>query len=133
MQNLKNIFLIDDDEASNFLSKRVIAEMKISDKTQTFLNGQDALEFMLKSCKNDYENNYNCPELILLDINMPVMDGFQFLHELENNDMLPKEKMKIFILTSSEKSSDLEKAKHFNIDGYISKPITKKKLESILA
>ena len=133
MKKLKNVFLIDDDEAGNFLSERVISGMKITDHTLTFDNGKDALDFMVKSCGGNNKNPEVCPELILLDINMPVMDGFQFLHELENNSILPKEKLKIFILTSSNNPSDIEKAKQFNVDGYIHKPITRQKLESLLS
>ena len=132
MKNLKNIFLIDDDEASSFLCGRVIKEMKISDKTRSFYNGKDALDFMINRCSGVRQNPEICPELILLDINMPEMDGFQFLNELKSKSLLPKEKLKIFILTSSNNPSDIEKAKQFHVDGYITKPITKQKLESLL-
>ena len=85
-------------------------------------NGQTAIEMI----------NQKRPDLIFLDINMPVMDGFQFLEALEKIPYLHKKPMKIVMLTSSNANKDIEKAKKFNIDGYIVKPLSPEKLNLIL-
>ena len=128
MKNYKSIFLVDDDDASNFLSQRIIDEMKITEHTSTFENGKDALDFMAHNCCQKEIISELCPELILLDINMPVMDGFQFLSEFQSAKNMQKEKVKIYILTSSNNPNDIEKAKNYSVSGYINKPITKEKL-----
>jgi CheY-like chemotaxis protein len=125
MGKLKKIILVDDDETSNFLNNLLIRQLNIFEKVEILKNGKEALHIV-----NSYQE-IDLPEVILLDINMPVMDGFEFLEEFYKLKKLNSTKTKVIILTSSDSNKDLERAKSFNIAGYINKPLTKEKLEKI--
>jgi CheY-like chemotaxis protein len=125
MGKLKKIILVDDDETSNFLNNLLIRQLNIFEKVEIVKNGKEALHIV-----NSYQE-IDLPEVILLDINMPVMDGFEFLEEFYKLKKLNSTKTKVIILTSSDSNKDLERAKSFNIAGYINKPLTKEKLEKI--
>src|SRR5690606_15811942 len=77
MKSIKNLFLVDDDEIFTFLTKRTIEETQLVDQIKIFSNGQDAIEFL----ENAAGNKDLLPEVILLDINMPILDGWGFLEE----------------------------------------------------
>ncbi len=126
MRKLKKIFLVDDDETSNFLNNILLNQLNIVEKIEILKNGKEALK------KVNSATDLDLPEMILLDINMPVMDGFEFLEEFSKNKSKYPGKTKIIILTSSDSKKDLEKAKNYQIAGYINKPLTKEKLEQIL-
>jgi len=126
MKKLKKVFLVDDDETSNFLNTLLIRAMEITDKVEISKNGKEALSKFIKLNDKDW------PELVLLDINMPVMDGFEFLEEFEKLNAEEQENTKIIMLTSSSSPKDLDKAKKFNIAGYINKPLTEEKLQNII-
>ena len=130
-KHFRKILLIDDDSVSNFLSEMALQDMNLSDQVHVSENGEEALDFICEHCCNK-EKGADCPDLIFLDINMPVMDGFQFLEALEKIPYLHKKPMKIVMLTSSNANKDIEKAKKFNIDGYIVKPLSPEKLNLLL-
>lgn len=125
MDKLDCILLVDDDQVCNFLNENIIHLMDGQLKVQTALNGQSALDFL--------EENEGYPQLILLDLNMPVMDGFEFLNEFVK---LPEKKRKnivIVILTSSDYEKDRERASKYNVvSGYVTKPLTQEKMVSIV-
>ncbi len=127
MKKLKSILLVDDDEISNFLAETIIQDLDLAYEVKISKNGREALE-LIDYCMNHQAEK--CPELVLLDINMPVMDGFEFLEAL---DKLQKayniNNTTIVMLTSSSSSFDLEKAKNYNITGFINKPLTEKSLK----
>lgn len=129
MSKLNKILLVDDDETSNFLTELMLKEMDLAQDVIISLNGEEALDYI----KNHCETKDQCPELILLDINMPVMDGFEFLEEFEKiKDGYKNKKLNIVMLTSSNYFKDFEKAKKFNVRGYINKPLTEEKIIQIL-
>lgn len=93
------------------------------------LNGEEGLSKL----KELYANNQSV-DIIFLDINMPVMDGFEFLEVYEELDKIIKSKIVICMLTSSLHEADIKKAEKFrSIDGYIEKALTKKKMDEIIA
>lgn len=130
-KHFQKILLIDDDSVSNFLNEMALQDMNLSDEVHVSENGEEALDFINKHCRNG--NLSDCPDLIFLDINMPVMDGFQFLEALEKVPNLSEKLIKIVMLTSSGASKDIERAKKFNIDGYIVKPLNQEKLNAIFS
>ncbi|SHN13600.1 CheY chemotaxis protein or a CheY-like REC (receiver) domain [Cyclobacterium lianum] len=118
------IVLIDDDPINNLINKRLINKLNLTPKTIEFLEAEQALEYL----KNpDLEKKV----LILVDINMPVMNGWDFLSqyvELENqrND-------RIIMLSSSIDFQDRQKSKEFPfVSGFIEKPLTHEKLETFI-
>ena len=81
MGKLKEILLIDDSKGTNSLNKRLLREMDVAEHISTELNGRLALDYLLS--KNE-KGNYPSPDIIFLDINMPIMDGYQFLKEFKS-------------------------------------------------
>lgn len=133
MKKLKTILLVDDDEISNFLAETIIHDLDIANEVKISKNGKEALDMLGQCTGEPGGNEAPCPELVLLDINMPVMDGFEFLEAFEKlqtayHQLNPT----VVMLTSSCSIFDLEKAKHFKISGFINKPLTEKSLKVFL-
>ncbi len=126
------MLLVDDDDISNFINQRVVLSTNLTDHIHVTKNGLEALEFIRAHC-SDNNNTPGCPDVILLDVKMPIMDGFEFLTEFEATEKHLSERIKIILLTSSNNPSDIERAKDFNVVGYINKPLTPDKLNEVFA
>jgi CheY-like chemotaxis protein len=111
MKKFKKVLLIDDDAITNFINSTVIKKADIADNIQVSVNGAEALEYIKHDCKA--ENLY--PDLIFLDINMPVMDGFEFVREFEDLKLNESDKMEIILLTTSSSPKDIERSKALGI------------------
>lgn len=126
----KHILLIDDDEVTNMINEKLITKI-YNFKVTAFT---DANEPLLNFKSGQYSSIADPPRLIFLDINMPQMDGWEFIEEFEK---LPEEIRKncsVVMLTSSIDTSDLEKAKNYpSVTEFISKPLTKDKLKLLEA
>lgn len=126
----KAICIIDDDPIYQFLMKKIINSSTIETSLFSFCNGFDAIE----NFKIQLENNLRLPDIILLDIEMPVMNGWDFMREMES--LLKNKKIgktKIYVVSSSISYEDIQTSNLFeNVAGYYSKPITKTTLHSIL-
>ena len=123
MSKIDLTYIIDDDKIFTFVLKKILEKNKNFNQILDFKNGEEVL-LMLTS--HDFK-----PDVILLDINMPVIDGWQFLEALEK---LPnKEQYKIFIMSSSIDKTDIEKSKTFStVVDFISKPINNEKLNKLI-
>jgi CheY-like chemotaxis protein len=123
----KLIYIIDDDPIVLRLTSKLI-ELHSSDfRSEQFPNGLEALNHI----RNVIETGCRLPDVIFLDLNMPVLDGWQFL---EAYNLLPiEEPVPIYIVTSSIDSADIERARTFlpPLNGYIMKPFTEEKLSEI--
>lgn len=121
MNKIKNILLIDDDDIVNLINSMVI---KLSDQdieVRSAINGSVALSMLKESIVNESDH---FPDLIFLDINMPEMDGWEFLEELKVISENILSKCKIIMLTSSIDSIDIKKAKNNPmLDDYVVKPL----------
>lgn len=122
------ILLVDDDEVSNFLTAEIISKSHISAWTHAVRNGEQALRYL----RENLENGKQAADLIFLDLNMPVMDGFQFLEAFQKMPDRIRLRMKVIILTSSSSQSDMMRANEYPIVAYINKPLTPEKLKPIL-
>jgi CheY-like chemotaxis protein len=117
-----NILLIDDDTINNFVSENVIKKMNIAHYIEKKLNGRDGLDFI----------EQNKPDLILVDINMPVMDGMEFLSEF--NKINKEQKMVVYLMhTAPITPAQKEKISKVHLNGNIEKPLNKEKLAKVLA
>lgn len=129
MNKIKIACVVDDDEIYTFTVKRIIARSEIAEKTIFFHNGQAAVDFFVANAHNTAE----LPDLILLDINMPVLDGWQFLAEYVK--LVPKlgKKITVFIVSSSIDEEDYARARAIEVvSDFIVKPLTVEHLHSIL-
>ena len=125
MRKVERILLIDDSETSNFLHKRLIARISKDIVVDTATNGRKALDYL--------KNVERPPDLIILDINMPVMNGFEFMEEYEILDSDLKARKMISMLTASTANRHIKKARELGYSkSFIKKPLSKDKLIEII-
>ena len=128
-KKLNLILLIDDDEPTNFLHKIIIEQHGCAQKIETVRSSMEALEFLKKRIDSSYPH----PDLIFLDINMPMMDGWEFLEEYKKLQNDQKGRVVIVMLTTSLNPADKQKAEEFKeIDGFRNKPLTEEMLDDIM-
>lgn len=124
---MSHILLIDDDKITNFLNKKIIMKTGLASSINALESGTEALEY-LKQPAGPF------PDIILLDIMMPVMDGFEVLDELAK---FPEEKFKdlrVIMLSSSLDKRDRDKALNYNIvEDFLSKPLTSDNIKKALS
>lgn len=119
--------IIDDSHPDMFILEKVLTIKNFAEKITKFYNAIDALDHLK-------QQNITLPEIIFLDINMPELNGFQFLERLQLNLPHLVDKIKIIILTSSDDNQDVNRARDFNnISKYLLKPISSENLESLKA
>tara|TARA_B100000378_G_C17831416_1_gene338177 strand:- start:134 stop:532 length:399 start_codon:yes stop_codon:yes gene_type:complete len=119
MKKIDTACIIDDDEIYIFAVKRLIQKNDFCNNVIVYNNGKDAL----KEIKNLISNNENLPDVILLDINMPIMDGWQFLDEFTS--IKTEKEITIYMVSSSINPTDVERAKSYKrVSNYIVKPIS---------
>src|SRR5687767_1028183 len=99
-QKLNCILVIDDDEPTNFFTRMIIEQCDCTDHIKVVESAQEALEYLTRSVSGNDEQ-YPCPDLILLDINMPAMNGWEFLEEYKKLSNEKKGKIMIVMLTTS--------------------------------
>ena len=122
------VLLVDDNDTDNFISKRIIEITKFARRVEVKSSGKGALDY-LKQHQNEPEN---IPNLIFLDINMPIVDGFVFLYEFEKFNELVRSKCKVIILSSSDNKRDIDKIVNNNhVIKFITKPLTEVALDEI--
>ncbi|MGB3591357.1 MAG: response regulator [Nonlabens sp.] len=128
-KKLKNVLLIDDSESDNFFHSRQIRKSGITDEIKITHGGEEALEFLQTECDGVYPQ----PTLIFLDINMPGMDGWEFLDEYEKLDEACKGGFILTMLSNSIDQRDKEKATTYNaVKGFYRKPLQEDYLIEIM-
>lgn len=114
MQNEKPILLVEDDEIDVMTVKRALKEIKVSNPVVVAGNGEEALEY-LNNCK------YDKPYIILLDINMPRMNGIEFLRISKQESNIRK--IPVIVLTTSKEEQDIVESYDLGVSGYMIKPV----------
>ncbi|GAB3198117.1 CheY-like chemotaxis protein [Pontibacter aydingkolensis] len=134
MKKLSGVLLIDDDETTNFLNRRLLERLGVTENIRTFVNGKQAFDYLYNISNNNYDadtENYFKPQLIFLDINMPVMDGFEMLDLYERLDADFRENIVLAVLTSSTHPQDTETSKKYSAE-YLTKPLSIEKVKDLL-
>ncbi len=122
------VMLIDDNDTDNFISRRIIEITEFAERVEVRNSGQHALEYLSENA----ENGDQLPDLIFLDINMPVMDGFMFLYEFENLPATVRQKSRVIILSSSDNKRDIDKIiNNKSVIQYVTKPLTQNVLHEL--
>ena len=122
------VLLVDDNDTDNFISKRIIELTGFAKNVEVRNSGKAALDYL----RENQTNPERVPNIIFLDINMPVVDGFVFLYEFDKFSQSLKDKAKIIILSSSDNKRDIDKIVNNNhVINFITKPLTEVSLEEI--
>ena len=121
----RDVLLVDDDEIYNFINKKTLEGIDAIKDIHTALNGQQALDLI----NEYYMGTRSLPEVIFLDLNMPLMDGFQFLEVFKKLNIPGIKKVKIAIVTSSNNPSDIQRAKSLGIEHYLIKPVSQEDMK----
>lgn len=128
-KKLKNVLLIDDSESDNFYHARKIRKMGITDNIHMCYSGEDALSYL----KSELDGNHPQPTLIFLDINMPGMNGWEFIEAYEKLEVAQQGEIILTMLSNSIDERDRMKANGFKtVQGYYSKPLSEEYLTEII-
>ncbi len=133
IDGLDFILLVDDDDATNYLNQRVIRKADVNVEVQVAYNGQEALDYLTNS--GNFSKAITLPEagLVFLDINMPGMNGWDFLEAYKKLPEDQTRRIRILMLTTSVNPDEEKKAIGMpEVKGFIHKPLTPEKLEKAI-
>lgn len=131
MNKLNCILLVDDDDTTNFYNEFLIKKMGVAENIRVTKNGLEAIDYLKQV--NGESDEFLKPDLIFLDINMPLMNGFQFLEAYEALAPENKGEMLIVMLTSSSHPQDVEMAKGRDaVKDYVTKPLMEDTIAQII-
>jgi CheY-like chemotaxis protein len=131
MKKINCILLVDDNHADNEFHKIVINKAGVCDHIEIALNGQKALDYINRSAQSP--ELLPQPELIFLDVNMPRMNGFEFLEEYDKLDEELKSKLVVMMLTTSLNPVDRERANEYDcLAEFLNKPLTSQSVQKLV-
>jgi len=120
MPKLDSVLLIDDDDINNLISKNVLVKNQLTDKVFITKNGKEAIEF-LKSF--EVNGSIKCPELIILDHSMPIMDGQEFLTHLNSLNISNRNQVVILVLAIATRTDDILQYQNLGVTEFYTKPL----------
>lgn len=129
MKKIETFCIVDDDDIYQFTTSLLLKKTDLVNKIIVFSNGLKAINFL----KDEMGTKENIPDVLFLDINMPVMDGWEFLEEyLLIKPMMPKTVV-IYMVSSSVDEKDVLKAKSISaLSGYLVKPISSQNIMEVI-
>lgn len=129
MERVRQLALVDDDDVFVYLTKKTIKKINRVDYINVFNNGLDAINYL----KENREDADELPDILFLDLSMPIMDGWQFLTEFEKINHKMEKEIHIYICSSSISPDDLAMSKSIKeVSDFIIKPIYKEKLIDLI-
>jgi len=130
-RKLHSILLVEDDEATNYINQMIIRKLDCADHVHVSWNGADALDYLRHVSRQDTNRR---PELILLDLNMPGLNGWEFLEEYDKLKADEKGQVVVVMLTTSLNPEDKHRAdSNPSIAGFRNKPLTPDAMQEILS
>ncbi len=130
--NSRCVLLIDDNEVDNMINSRLIEKHGLTHHVYTFTSGKGGLEFLKNIDKmEDFPKGFT-PDVVFLDINMPIMNGFSFIKSLDKLSDRVVQGMRIVLLTQSDSPQDIKEAKKFDkVIDYVVKPLNAEKIKAL--
>lgn len=122
------ILLVDDDDTTNYLNQALLRRLALTDTILVAGNGQEALDLLHTHC--ELSTSPTCPALILLDMKMPRLNGFEFLQAYAQRSA--RNPAVVVMLTTSLNPHDVAQMQGLPIAGYLTKPLTRDKLNQVL-
>lgn len=122
MDNLAQILLVEDNNMDVILTLDAFKEAKLKNKINVARNGQEALDYLFGRDKYANRDDYPMPSLILLDLKMPGIDGFEVLRQIKGTDKLKR--IPVIILTSSKEEGDRTLSYDIGANSYLMKPVS---------
>ncbi|MCU0352272.1 MAG: response regulator [Cytophagales bacterium] len=130
MSKVHTVLLIDDDEINNLICTKIIKKNDFAEHIETSLGARQALNYLQEAISGN--TNKPVPDLIFLDINMPAMNGWDFLDQYEKIEALKDRDVILIMLSSSMYVDDINRAKTYpSVSDYITKPLTAAHLQQI--
>lgn len=133
MEKLKTILLIDDDTIACWLNQTLLEKTELVDSVAVLNEGQSAIEYLQRCCSDPVDTAANCPDLILLDLDMPAVSGYDVLEALQNMEtcawLIPQ---RIMVLSTSINPQDQERASQYHVRDFLVKPLTDTKVKVVL-
>ncbi len=117
MEKFKSILLVEDDDICNFITTKFFSRYQISEQLHSVKDGEQALDFL-----RSHHGKQSFPQVILLDLFMPIMDGFEFLEEFNQIKGSFCQCPEIIVLTVTTRNKDLERAKNLGVKTILHKP-----------
>jgi CheY-like chemotaxis protein len=127
LQSYKSVLVVDDNPIDRMITAKILEKMRAFAHIHTFASARAALDYLAFMAEPGQH-----PELILLDLDMPLMNGFQFLEQCQSRQLLTQLTTKVIFLTSSMNESDQQRAASFSVKGYLNKPLTMERLKTLL-
>lgn len=127
-QGKRNILVIDDDIIVHTLSERIIGSLDCVSAMYSAFNGREAIDLLSKCCTN----LKTMPEIVLLDLNMPVMNGLEFLKHLGDIDCIQPGQFTLAMISSTIDPREIEEAKSLGVRYFFSKPVSQGIVETLI-
>ncbi len=128
MPKYRNILIIEDDKSSAFLIQLLLRELDVVESISFAAHGEEGLHYLMRL----KANGGRYPEYIFLDLNMPVMDGFEFIKKCRQLDCVDETQTKMIVLTSSMYGKDIQRAQALGVTHYLNKPISEEEILRVL-
>ncbi len=123
----KDVLLVDDDQSNHFLMERIISSLGFAKKVHSAFNGLEALNLLRAYCGALLE----MPQILIVEVHMPVMNGFEFVSALNDINCIHRDKLTIAMVTSSVNPDDQKRARTLGIDHFIMRPVSELKLAAV--
>lgn len=130
MTKLPAVLLVDDDPTTNYLNRLLLQRLSVTDHILVAQDGREALDLLAQQCQ---PLTATCPRLILLDVNMPGMNGIQFLEAYQESPLATQKAIVIVMLTTSLHPRDVQRVQQLDaVSGFVTKPLTASKMQDIM-
>ncbi|MDF7815429.1 response regulator [Hymenobacter sp. YC55] len=130
MEKLSCVLLVDDDPTTNYLNRKLLERLAVTEQVLVAHHGQEALALLAAHCQPPHLTG--CPTLILLDVNMPVMNGYEFLAAYQQLPAAQRQASVIVMLTTSLHPADVQRVELYGITTFLSKPLATAIINAVL-